>query len=190
MALPTEASAKLALRTQQVIAYESNVTQTVDPLAGSWYVESLTQELEKQTWEYLAEIDRRGGTIQCIESGFIQTEISDSSYRDQTKIDAGEIKIVGLNCFKEEGVAGEVPIELLKIPPELERSAVERVRSYKSKRSEGATNEALRALKLGAQGDLNIQALILNAVKAGATLGEVSDSLRDVFGLYQEYAGY
>jgi methylmalonyl-CoA mutase N-terminal domain/subunit len=189
LALPTQSSATLALRTQQVIANESNVTQVVDPLGGSWFIESLTDELEEKTWKYLAEIDRRGGTVKCIETGFIQNEISTAAYQDQKKIDSGEIKVVGTNCFKDTDKGG-VPIEIMRIPPELEKSAIERVRNYRAKRSEGATQDALRAIEFGAKGDANLQALILVAVKAGATLGEISDSMRNVFGLYQEYAGF
>ena len=184
LALPTESSARLALRTQQVIAFESNVTQTVDPLAGSWFVESLTDELEKQTFEYLEEIDRKGGTAKCIETGFIQNEIANSAYLDQKRIDQGELKVVGVNCFKEESA---LQVDLMKIPQDLEVSAIEKIRSYRSKRSEGATQDAMRNLESGAQGDENLQALILIAVKAGATLGEISDSLRGVFGLYREH---
>ena len=189
LALPTESSARLALRTQQVIAYETNVTQTVDPLAGSYFIESLTDELESNTWKYLEEIDRRGGTVKCIEDGYIQNEILNSAYSDQRKIDDGLIKVVGVNCFKDE--AGEKsPIELLRIPAELEASAVERVRAYRAKRSQGALTDAMRALQDGAKGDANLQGLILSAVKAGATLGEISDSLRAVFGQFKEYAGF
>lgn len=188
LALPTESSARLALRTQQVIAYESNVTQVVDPLGGSWFIENLTSEIEKRTWDYLAEIDRRGGTIRCIESGYIQNEISSSAYLDQRRIDQGEIKVVGVNCFKDEEKGA--PQEILRISSELEKNSVERVRAYRSKRNEGATRTALQALKDGVHSEKNIQQLILASVKAGATLGEVSDAMRDVFGLYQEYSGF
>ncbi len=192
LALPTESSARLALRTQQVIAHESNVGQVVDPLGGSWFIESLTDELESLTWKYLEEIDRRGGTIQCIETGFIQTEIANAAYLDQQRIDSAEIKVVGVNCFKESSTSGSpsAPIELMKVPPELEFSAIERVRAYRAQRSEGATRDAIRCLEQGAQGEANLQSLILSAVKAGATLGEISDCLRTVFGLYQEYSGF
>jgi methylmalonyl-CoA mutase N-terminal domain/subunit len=188
LSLPTERAAKLALRTQQIIAYESNVTQTVDPLAGSYFIESLTADLEKRTFEYLAEIDRRGGTIACIETGYIQNEIANSAYSDQRKIDDGAIKVVGVNCFKDEGEAAKA--DILRIPPELEKGSVERVRAYRAKRSEGATRDSLKALQEGVKSDANLQALILNSVKAGATLGEISDAMRDVFGLYREYAGF
>jgi methylmalonyl-CoA mutase N-terminal domain/subunit len=188
LSLPTERAAKLALRTQQIIAFESNVTQTVDPLAGSYYIESLTEELEKRTFEYLAEIDRRGGTIQCIETGYIQNEIANSAYSDQRRIDDGAIKVVGVNCFKDEGEAASA--EILRIPPELEKGSIERVRAYRAKRSEGATRDSLKALQEGVKTDANLQALILNAVKAGGTLGEIADAMRDVFGLYREYSGF
>ncbi|MFZ9596150.1 MAG: acyl-CoA mutase large subunit family protein [Bdellovibrionia bacterium] len=190
LALPTEASATLALRTQQVIAHESRVTQTVDPLGGSWFVESLTDEIEKKTFEYLKEIDRRGGTIACIESGYIQTEISNSAYGDQKKIDSGELKVVGVNCFKGTQSSSSAPMEILKVPPELEQSAVERIRQYRLKRSFGATKDSLSTLKEGVSSGANLQELILNAVKAGATLGEISDVFRETFGLYQEYSGF
>lgn len=189
LALPTESSARLALRTQQIVAHESNVTQVVDPLGGSWFVESLTQEMEKKTFEYIAEIDRRGGTIQCIQAGYIQNEISNAAYQDQKKTDAGELKVVGVNCFKDEQNS-EARVETLKIPKELEQSAVEKVRAYRAKRSNAATQDSLRALQDGVDTGANLQALILTAVKAGATLGEVSDSMRTSFGLYQEYSGF
>ncbi|MEO5971575.1 MAG: methylmalonyl-CoA mutase family protein, partial [Bdellovibrionia bacterium] len=190
LALPTESSARLALRTQQVIAFESNVTQTVDPLGGSWFVESLTDEIEKRTFEYIEEIDKRGGTIKCIETGFIQTEISNSAYSDQKLIDTGDLKVVGVNCFKDLSHTVPQAIDLMKIPPELERSAVEKIQSYRAKRSEAATRDSLQAIRSGTSSDANLQALILAAVKAGATLGEISDTFRDTFGLYQEYAGF
>jgi methylmalonyl-CoA mutase N-terminal domain/subunit len=189
LALPTENSARLALRTQQVIAHESNVHQTVDPLGGSWFVESLTRDLEQKTFEYLAEIDRRGGTIACIESGYIQNEIANSAYRDQNRIDSGDIKVVGINCF-EEATNQSVPIEILKIPPELEAGSVERVRAYRAKRSDAAVKESLRLLRDATQSTANLQTLITQAVKAGATLGEIADLFRDTFGLYREYAGF
>jgi methylmalonyl-CoA mutase, N-terminal domain len=187
LALPTEASARLALRTQQVIAFESNVTQTVDPLAGSYFVESLTEELEKRTWDYLATIDRLGGTIKCIETGFIQNEISNSAYSDQRKMDTGEIKVVGVNCFKDEDKA---PVDLLKISADLEKAQTLKLQAYRAKRSQAATDEAIRQLRDGTTSGANLQALILQAVKAQATLGEIADAMRSQFGLYQEYVGF
>jgi methylmalonyl-CoA mutase N-terminal domain/subunit len=190
LALPTESSARLALRTQQVVAFETGVTQTVDPLAGSYFVEALTEELEKRTFQYLEEIDRRGGTIKCIEAGFIQNEIATSAYEDQKAIDSGAIRVVGVNCFDEAGLGGTSGVELQKISPEVQKNAVERVRAYREKRNETQAQTSLKSLQDGARGGGNLQSLILESVKSGATLGEISDSLRDVFGLYQEYSGF
>ncbi|OFZ22238.1 MAG: methylmalonyl-CoA mutase [Bdellovibrionales bacterium GWB1_55_8] len=188
LALPTEASARLALRTQQVIANETNVTQTVDPLGGSWYLEKLTDELEERARRLIDDIEKRGGTVKCIESGFIQGEIASSAYLDQKRIDQGVIRVVGVNCFNEDQeVEG---VDLLKVSADLEVKAVERLRAYRSKRSAGALKESLNRLEAGVKSGENLQQLILLAVKSGATLGEVSDSLRKVFGVYQEYAGY
>jgi methylmalonyl-CoA mutase N-terminal domain/subunit len=188
LALPTEETARLALRTQQVIAAESNVHPVVDPLAGSWYVESLTEELEKRTFAYLEQIDQRGGTIACIESGFIQTEISNAAYADQRRIDSGELQVVGVNCFRDQGTAPKM--QTMKIPPELERASVERVRAYRAKRSESAAKAALQAVSDGVKSGQNLQALILSAARAGSTLGEIADALRTEFGLYREFSGY
>ncbi len=184
LGLPTEESARIALKTQQVIASETNVIQTVDPLGGSVFVETLTDELEKRAWEYLEQIDQKGGTVRCIENGFIQGEIANSAYADQQAIDRGEIQVVGVNCYAETGAAAKA--EVMKISPELERSSVERVKAYRAKRSQGATEDSLRLLKAAAESEENLQAVILQSVKAGATLGEISDTLRDVFGLYRE----
>jgi methylmalonyl-CoA mutase N-terminal domain/subunit len=188
LALPTEESARLALRTQQVIAYETNVTQTVDPLAGSYFVENLTSELEARCWKYLEEIDRLGGTVKCIENGWIQNEILNSAYSDQRGIDEGRIKVVGVNSFQDDGKG--VPMELLRIPPELEAGARERTQAWRRKRNQAETDRALRALEDGAKGDANLMGLVSEGAHAGATLGEISDSLRKVFGQYQEYSGF
>jgi methylmalonyl-CoA mutase N-terminal domain/subunit len=188
LALPTEESARVALRTQQVIAYESNVTQTVDPLAGSWFVESLTDEIERRTWAYLEEIEKRGGTVACIESGYIQNEILDSAYHDQQAIDAGRIRVVGVNCFQDQQPGAKM--ELMKISPEVERRAIERVRAYRLGRSVSSYEAAIRALKDGARERDNLQALVLEAARAQATLGEIADALRAVFGEFKEYSGF
>jgi len=190
LALPTEKSAQIALRTQQIIAHESNVIQTVDPLGGSWYVEKLTDEIEKRALKYLDEIDRRGGMVTCIESGYIQNEILNSAYSDQRKIDQNDISVVGVNCFTEDVTdenGRDSGLETLKISHETEKNAIERVKAYRKKRSQGATKDAIRALEEGAkEADVNLQARILTAVKAGATLGEISEVIRRVFGEYME----
>jgi methylmalonyl-CoA mutase N-terminal domain/subunit len=187
LALPSESAAKLALRTQQIIAAETQVTQTVDPLAGSFFIESLTAEIETLVWKYLEEIDQRGGTVACIESGFIQTEILNSAYQDQRRMDSGDLQVVGVNTHQE---SGGVKPQLLRVPPELEQKAVERIRAYRSKRSSGRSNEALRQLENGARGSGNLMELIYQCVKSECTLGEISDALRKVFGEYQEYSGF
>ena len=188
LALPSQSSALLALRTQQVIAAETNVTQTVDPMAGSYFVESLTAQIEEGVWKYLEDIEQKGGTVACIESGYIQTEILNSAYQDQKKMDSGELQVVGVNCYQNQGSAKKM--EIMRVPPELELKAVERVRAYRAKRSSGAAQDALRVLTEGAKGDANLMALIYQAVKSECTLGEISDSLRKVFGEHQEYSGF
>lgn len=188
LALPTEASAELALRTQQVIACETQVTQTVDPLAGSYFVENLTAEIESRVWKYFDEIEKRGGMVQCIETGFIQSEILNSAYLDQKAMDKGDLKIVGVNCFAENSSSAKP--ELMKISPELEKQAVKRLSDYKKKRDSARTQTALAMLEKGARGDANLQALIVECASAGATLGEISDTLRSVFGQYQQHSGF
>jgi methylmalonyl-CoA mutase N-terminal domain/subunit len=188
LALPTEESARLALRTQQIIASETGVTQSVDPLAGSYFIENLTAELEARCWHYLEEIDRLGGTVKCIEDGWIQNEILNSAYRDQRAIDEGRIRVVGVNSYQES--AKGAPMEILRIPPELETCARERVGAWRRKRNQSETDRALRALDAGAKGNGNLMALVMECARAGATLGEISDALRAVFGQYQEYSGF
>ncbi|MBN21645.1 MAG: methylmalonyl-CoA mutase [Bdellovibrionaceae bacterium] len=187
LALPTEESARLALRTQQVIAHESHVSQTVDPLGGSYFIENLTNEIEKQTVDLLKRIEEKGGTVQCIEEGFIQNEILNSAYSDQQKMDRGEIKVVGMNCF-EEDVETQVPLQ--KIRPELEKEAIQRIIAFRKKRNQKETDLVLSQLKQGAQSDVNLQELIYQAVIKEATLGEISDVLREVYGEYQEYSQF
>ena len=188
LALPTEDSARLALRTQQVIAFETNVNQTVDPLAGSYFIESLTNEIESRTWKYLEQIDSLGGMVKCIETGYVQNEILNSAYQDQKAIDEGKIKVVGVNCFTDETKAK--PIEIMKISAELEKSAKDKIKAYRSKRNQKETDRALLNLENGAKGSENLQALIIEAAKKGATLGEIADRMRKVFGQYQEYSGF
>jgi methylmalonyl-CoA mutase N-terminal domain/subunit len=189
LALPTEASARLALRTQQVIAYETNVIQTVDPLAGSYYVESLTSEIEARVWGQLEQIETQGGTVKCIEEGTIQNEILGSAYRDQKAIDQGLIKVVGVNCFKEEGES-HTGLETLKINPELEKQTIERLKAFRSKRNQSHCHQALKNLEIGAKGNSNLMGLVYEAAKAEATLGEISDVLRTVFGEFVEHSKF
>jgi methylmalonyl-CoA mutase N-terminal domain/subunit len=189
LALPTEESARLALRTQQVIASETNVTQTVDPLAGSFFIENLTAELERRTFAYLEEMEKLGGTVKCIENGWVQNEILNSAYSDQRAIDDGRIKVVGVNCFKDDAKSTS-PIEIMRIPPELEAGAIARTKAWRAKRNQAETDRALRALTDGAKGDANVMGLVMESARHGATLGEIADTLRHVFGQYQEYSGF
>ncbi|MBI4925016.1 MAG: methylmalonyl-CoA mutase [Bdellovibrio sp.] len=189
LGLPTEESVRLALRTQQIIAFESQVTNAVDPLGGSWFIEYLTNEIEHRTWIYLEDIKNRGGMIKCIESGFIQSEILNSAYLDQKKIESQEFKIVGVNCFVDNS-KNKTPKKVSKISPELEKKAIEKVRAFKSKRSVATVNEVLSQLREGAKGGEDLQGLILNAAQGRATLGEISDVLREVFGVQGEFSGF
>ncbi|MBC7395845.1 MAG: methylmalonyl-CoA mutase [Bdellovibrionales bacterium] len=188
LALPSEPAARLALRTQQVIASETNVTQTVDPLAGSYFVENLTAQIEEGVWKYLEEIENRGGTVACIESGYIQTEILNCAYSDQKKIDSKELEIVGVNCYQDK-TAGK-KIELMKVAPELEAHSVETLRNYKAKRSNEKVTSSLKALSDGSKTNANLMELIYLCVKSECTLGEIANELRHVFGEYQEYSGF
>jgi methylmalonyl-CoA mutase, N-terminal domain len=182
-ALPTEDSVRLALRTQQVIAYESGVADIVDPFAGSYAVESLTNEIERKSVEYIEKIDAMGGAIKAIESGYIQQEIAESAYQYQKEIETKKRIIVGLNQFQIE----EEPLRnILRIRPEAEQFQKEKLSKVKKEREAGRVRETLAALKKAAQGTDNVVPFILEAVKSYATLGEISDTLREVFGEYRE----
>jgi methylmalonyl-CoA mutase, N-terminal domain len=183
LALPTEASARLALRTQQILAHEAGVTETPDPLAGSWFVESLTDAVEAGAQEYLDEIEALGGALAAIETGFQQRHIQEAAYRVQREIEAGERVVVGINRFQDD--AGSVP-PLQRIDPAAERSQVERLRSYRVARDQAACSATLDRLGVAAAGSANLVPIIIEAVKAGATLGEISDRLRRVWGEHQE----
>ncbi|RJR33633.1 MAG: methylmalonyl-CoA mutase [Deltaproteobacteria bacterium] len=182
LALPSENAVQVALRTQQVIAYETAVADTVDPLAGSYYVENLTDQVEARAQEYIDQIDRLGGAVAAIEKGFVQKEIGAAAYRYQQEIEAGSRVVVGLNKFqvKEERLS-----DLLKVDPSVGDRQVARLKELKSTRDNAAVQKALAELKQAAAGDANLMPLILTAVKALATLGEVCDTLRAVFGEYE-----
>ncbi len=183
MALPTEDSVRVALRTQQVVAHESGVADTVDPLAGSFYVESLTDSIEKTALEYIEKIDELGGAPAAIEQGYIQKEIMDSSYNYQKELEKEERIVVGMNKFQVE----EKPIEgLLKVDPKVEQLQRDKIAKTKESRDENLVKEKLEALKKAAEGTDNTMPFILEAVKAYATLGEICDVLREVFGEYQQ----
>src|SRR5512136_1209860 len=182
-ALPTEDSVRIALRTQQIIAHESGVAEMVDPLGGSYAVEALTSEIEKRATEYIEKIDAMGGSIKAIESGYIQGEIAESAYQYQKEIETKKRIIVGLNQFQTE----EEPLrDILRISPEVERIQREKLAQVKKERNSEKVKIALAALSTSAQGASNLVPSILNAVKAYATIGEISDTLREVFGEYKE----
>ncbi len=183
LALPSELAVQVALRTQQVIAHESAVCDTVDPLAGSYYVEYLTDQIEARAQDYIDQIDRMGGAVAAIEKGFIQKEIQDSAYRYQREIEKNERIVVGLNKFQvaEE----EKPKDLLKVDPEVGNKQLARLKELKSARDNASVQQALAELKTAAEGTANLMPPILKAVQVLATLGEICDTLRDVWGEYE-----
>ena len=183
LALPTEQAARIALRTQQVIAYESGATQTVDPLAGSYYVEALTNEIEKRAAEYLGKIEVMGGMLKAIERGFVQQEIQNAAYEYQQAVDRGDAVVVGVNRF---GVEEEKPIPTQKIDPALESKQIARVRALRARRDQGPWKSALGLVETAARSGENLMPRILAAVEAYATVGEISDAMRRVFGEYRE----
>jgi methylmalonyl-CoA mutase N-terminal domain/subunit len=185
LALPTDDSARLALRTQQLIAYETGVASTIDPLGGSYFVESLTDEIERQAEAYFKRIEELGGVIPAIEAGFFQKEIADSAFRYQQELEQKQRIMIGVNEFT---VDGEAPIEILRIDPRLEAEQVERVRAVRSKRDQARCSSALSRLRKAAAGSDNLMPHILEAVKAYATEGEIMNTLIDVFGVYTEKA--
>ncbi|MBX5490356.1 MAG: methylmalonyl-CoA mutase [Chloroflexi bacterium] len=179
LALPTAEAAELALRTQQILAYESGVADTADPLAGSYYVEWLTDELERQARDYLARIDTLGGALAAIEQGWIQRELHESAYRYQQEVERGERVIVGVNRFATE----TPPVrEILRVDESVRERQVARLRALRARRDAGAVRDRLAELEACARGTDNTMAAILRAVEAYATLGEIADTLRGVFG--------
>ena len=183
-ALPTEFAATLALRTQQIIAHESGVTGTADPFGGSYFLETLTNEVERGAWDYIEKIDAMGGMIPAIERSYPQSEIADAAYRYQMAIDRKEKIIVGVNDY----VTAQEPIEILQIDDSVHAGQCERLRALRAARSSEEVERRLRELRAGARGTENLMPLIYQAVKAYATVGEICDTLREVFGVYQEVA--
>jgi methylmalonyl-CoA mutase N-terminal domain/subunit len=183
LALPSEKAVTIALRTQQIIAHESGVTNTIDPLAGSYYVEKLTNEMEAEAERYFRRIEALGGVIPAIESGFFQREIADAAYRYQMEIDTGARTIVGVNDF----VADEpITIPLLEMDPHGYERQVARLKRVRAERDNGAVQKALRELADYARSSENLMPPLIAAVKTYATLGEITDVFREVFGVYHE----
>lgn len=182
LCLPSEEAVQIALRTQQLIAYETNVCDTVDPLGGSYYIESLTEEIVKKAEEYIRKIDEMGGAVKAIEKGFIQREIQDSAYKYQREIEEGTRTVVGVNRFKVEET---LKSRLLRVDPKVREVQIQRIRELKKERDNQKVGKALEGLKRVAEGRENLMPAIFEAVKTYATLGEICNVLRDVFGEYQ-----
>jgi methylmalonyl-CoA mutase N-terminal domain/subunit len=183
LALPTEEAATLALRTQQVLAYESGLTKIVDPLGGSYFVEALTREMEEGSLAYFDQIDRMGGMVEAIERGFPQKEIAESSYRFQQAVERKEKVIVGVNEFVQED---DPPIAVLYIDETAAEKQLGKLEALRQSRDAGRVTQALDRLRTAAGTNENLMPLILDAVRAYATLGEMCDALRDAWGEYEE----
>ena len=182
LGLPTEDSVRIALRTQQIVANESGVADVIDPLGGSWAIERLTDEIEERARDYLAKIDDMGGMVEAISKGYVQREIQESAYSWQKQVEQKQQVVVGVNAYR----ADEPPVPVMRVDPALEEQQVARLRAFRSQRNQTATRQAVDALRNAARGRDNLMPFVLAAVKAEATLGEVSDALRDVFGEYRE----
>jgi methylmalonyl-CoA mutase N-terminal domain/subunit len=183
LSLPSQKSVRIALRTQQVIAHESGVTETVDPLAGSYYIEKMTKEIEDAVMEYINQIDKLGGAPKAIEKGFVQREIQNSAYQYQKDVEDKKRIVVGVNEFQSEE---ETMKDLLKVNPEIEKQQVKKLEEVKSNRVGKEVTEKLARLKKAAKSNENVMPFILDCVKNYATLGEICDQLRDVFGEYKD----
>jgi methylmalonyl-CoA mutase N-terminal domain/subunit len=185
LGLPTEESARIALRTQQIIAYESGVTATVDPLGGSDVIEELTDRIEEEAEKYLASIDGMGGTLAAIEQGYLQNEIQAAAYRYQRGIESGELEIVGVNRYRQQETDA---IPTFRVDPELERRQVARLREVRASRSQSAVDAALARLDAAARGSSNLMPPIIDCCSALVTVGEISDCLRAIYGEFQDTA--
>jgi methylmalonyl-CoA mutase N-terminal domain/subunit len=183
LALPTERAAQIALRTQQVLAHETGVANTIDPLGGSYFVEQLTDEMERGAQRYFDEIDAQGGVLPCIENGFFQREIADAAFEFERKLEANERIIVGVNAYKD-GESGDVPT--LRIGPETEQGQVRRVKALRARRDNTSVLNRLEELKTAARGKDNLMPPLLACVRAYATEGEIMAALKEVFGVYRE----
>ncbi len=184
LCLPTEDAVRIALRTQQVLAYESGVANTIDPLAGSYYVEALTNEMEEEAYKYFDRVEALGGVLEAIEKGFFQKEIANAAYRYQKEIEEKRRIIVGVNEYVLEGE--EIKIPVLKIDPEVEKKQIERLNRIRRERDNKKVQEALDGLRKASEGDENVMPYVVEAVKAYASIGEICDVWREVFGEWEE----
>ena len=182
LALPTEEAARIALRTQQVILHETGVVHSADPLGGSWLVESMTDELERQAYDYFDRIDRLGGVVAALEQNFFQREIAEASYRYQQELETGVRRVVGVNAHTD----GDEPIEILKIPVEVEQRQVARLREVRTGRAQAEVDRAVAGLQRAAAGDENVMPHLVECARAYASEGEICDALRSVWGIYRE----
>ena len=183
LSLPTENAARIALRTQQVLAHESGVADTVDPLAGSYAVEELTSELERLAVEYIGKIDAMGGMLRAIETGYVQREIQEAAYEYQRAVERHDAVVVGVNRFQSEETE---PIPIMTIDEKIERNQVERVRAVRDRRDTAKATAAVTALQEAAAGSENLVPRILTCVECDVTVGEISHALRKVWGEYRE----
>jgi methylmalonyl-CoA mutase, N-terminal domain len=183
LALPTENAVRLALRTQQVIAHETGVVNTIDPLGGSYYLEDLTNRLEAEAYDYFGRIEKLGGVVAAIKDNFFQREIADASFRYQAEVESKQRIVVGVNRY-ESGEGSE--LELLRIDPALEREQIERVRALRDRRDSATVEAALASLKAAAEEEANLMPLLVDAARDYVTLGEMCDALRDVWGVWRE----
>ncbi len=183
LSLPSQKAVRIALRTQQVIAHESGVTETVDPLAGSYYIEKMTKEIEDAVMDYINQIEKLGGAPKAIEKGFIQREIQNSAYQYQKDVEDKKRIIVGVNQFESEE---ETMKDLLKVNPEIEKQQIKKLEEVKNNRDESKVKESLHLLKQAASSDKNVMPFIMDCVKGYATLGEICDQLREIFGEYKD----
>jgi methylmalonyl-CoA mutase N-terminal domain/subunit len=183
LGLPTEDSARIALRTQQIVGHETGVANTIDPLAGSYYIESLTNEIEHRAQAYIDKVDAMGGTLKAIEKGYIQQEIQNAAYECQQAVDRLEQVVVGVNRFQSEGDKSPA---IQRIDEALERKQVERLRALRVRRDKAAWESALKAVEDAARSGSNLMPPMIHAVESYCTVGEISDALRRVFGEYQE----
>jgi methylmalonyl-CoA mutase, N-terminal domain len=180
-AIPTELSARTALRVQQIVAYESDVAKTIDPLAGSYFVEALTDDMEQAISTIMDDLEAKGGMVRCLEEGIVQRRIAERAFEYQRDLDSGKVPVVGVNVFKAQE---EEPIQIHRVDEASERAKAEAVKKLRATRDNAATTKALDALEQAARGNDNLMPQIYDAVMAYATVGEITDRLRKVFGVY------
>jgi len=183
LALPSEKASTVALRTQQILACESGLTETIDPLGGSYYVESLTNRIESDVLKLIGEIESQGGAVGCLENGFMRMKIEESAFQAQKRMEEGQEKVIGVNAFEMDEKAR---IDLSKVSEELEARRIETLKKYRSKRDDARLKEALAALSEASRGDGNLMPFIIQSIETKATLGEICDTLRGVFGTYDQ----